>query len=180
MPAGALIAFAVALAGGPVTFNTDIAPIVHARCANCHRPGDAAPFDLITYADVRSRAGLIARVTRTRQMPPWKPEPGFGTFAHSRRLTDRELALIDQWVRDGAPEGSDNGPSHVFAAPAEWQLGEPDLVLRMPEAYNSPQTARTCSAQSCFRRARRVAGMCGRSSSGPARGRCITRTSRST
>lgn len=135
MPAGALIAFAVALAGGPVTFNTDIAPIVHARCANCHRPGDAAPFDLITYADVRSRAGLIARVTRTRQMPPWKPEPGFGTFAHSRRLTDRELALIDQWVRDGAPEGSDNGPSHVFAAPAEWQLGEPDLVLRMPEAY---------------------------------------------
>jgi tetratricopeptide (TPR) repeat protein len=135
MPAGALIAIAAALAGAPVTFSEDIAPIIHARCATCHRPGDAAPFSLITYADVRSRAGLIAQVTRARQMPPWKPEPGFGTFAHSRRLTDTELALIEQWVQDGAPEGSSDRASSLLAAPAEWQLGKPDLVLRMSDAY---------------------------------------------
>jgi len=135
MPVGALVAIAAALAGAPVTFSEDIAPIVRARCATCHRPGDAAPFSLITYADVRSRAGLIAQVTRARQMPPWKPEPGFGTFAHSRRLTDTELALIEQWVRDGAPQGSTESSSGLLAAPAEWQLGTPDLVLRMPDAY---------------------------------------------
>src|SRR5215203_1151280 len=135
MPAVALVALAASLAGGAVTFSTDIAPIVGARCATCHRPGGAAPFSLITYADVRSRAGLIARVTRARQMPPWKPEPGFGDFAHPRRLTDTELALIERWVQQGAQEGVVDGVSQTNAAPAEWQLGRPDLVLRMPDPY---------------------------------------------
>ena len=79
---------AEAMAADPPTFNRDIAPIVFANCAPCHRPGEAGPFSLLSYTDVRSRARLIAAVTGARYMPPWLPEPGKGEFADERRLTD--------------------------------------------------------------------------------------------
>jgi hypothetical protein len=60
------------------TYNKDIAPILNAQCAICHRPGEVAPFSLLTYQDVAKRAGLIATVTAKRYMPPWLPEPGYG------------------------------------------------------------------------------------------------------
>ena len=64
-----------------LTFNRDIAPIVFSRCSSCHRPGGGGPFSLLTYDDVRRRAKQIATVTRSRYMPPWKPEAGYGEFA---------------------------------------------------------------------------------------------------
>jgi Tfp pilus assembly protein PilF/mono/diheme cytochrome c family protein len=114
---------------GRVTFNAHVAPIVFHHCAPCHRPGEAGPFSLLTYADVRRRARQVARVTATRYMPPWPPEPGVAEFAGERRLTDEQIAVIQRWVSEGAPEGA---PADLPAAPrfAEgWQLGPPDLVL---------------------------------------------------
>ena len=73
----------VVAARPPVTFNRDIAPLVWTRCAGCHRAGQAAPFSLITYEDVKRRATLIGTVTARRIMPPWKPLPGKGEFADS-------------------------------------------------------------------------------------------------
>ena len=70
-----------------VTFYHDIAPIVYANCAPCHRPGESGPFSLLSYEDVKHHALQIADVTRTRFMPPWLPEPGHGEFAEERRLT---------------------------------------------------------------------------------------------
>src|SRR5881296_2875418 len=87
-----------------LTFNKDIAPIVWARCATCHRPGEIGPFSLLTYDDVRRRATQIAAVTARRVMPPWKPLPGKGDFQGERRLSDRELETIQQWIAAGAPE----------------------------------------------------------------------------
>ena len=123
------------LDGAKVTFTRDIAPIVLAHCATCHRPGDAAPFRLLTYEDVRRRARQIALVTKNRSMPPWKPEPGYGAFAGERRLSDRQLELIQRWVELGAPEGDvrDLPPAPRWAG--GWQLGEPDLVVAVPEPY---------------------------------------------
>src|SRR5262245_17794907 len=34
----------------PLTFNRDVAPIIFARCAPCHRPDQAAPFPLLSYS----------------------------------------------------------------------------------------------------------------------------------
>src|SRR5437762_938201 len=90
---------------GPPTFNKDIAPIVWARCATCHRPGEIGPFSLITYDDVRRHATQIAAVTARRVMPPWKPAPGRGSFQNERRLSDAELDAIQTWIAGGAPEG---------------------------------------------------------------------------
>jgi tetratricopeptide (TPR) repeat protein len=120
---------------GPPTFTKDIAPIVWTRCAPCHRPGEIGPFSLITYDDVRRHATQIAAVTARRAMPPWKPLPGRGEFQNERRLSDRELEGIQEWIAAGAPEGD---AADLPAAPtgtAGWQLGTPDLVVRMSESY---------------------------------------------
>src|SRR5436853_477575 len=72
---------------GPVTFSHDIAPLVFAKCASCHRPGDAAPFPLLTYDDVSRRGRQIVDVTRNKIMPPWLPKEGHDYFVGARQLT---------------------------------------------------------------------------------------------
>src|SRR5579863_7323823 len=82
----------------PVTFNRDIAPIIFRSCSSCHRPGEAAPFSLLTYSDVKKHARQIADVTRSRSMPPWLPEPQPLKFADDLRLADAEIERIQRWV----------------------------------------------------------------------------------
>jgi Flp pilus assembly protein TadD len=117
------------------TFAKDVAPIVFANCASCHRPGGDAPFSLTTYRDAADHAAEIAHQTHSRHMPPWLPEPGDVPIAGVRRLNDTQIETIQRWVRDGAPEGnaSDLPPLPSFAP--DWQLGTPDLVLTMPRPY---------------------------------------------
>jgi Flp pilus assembly protein TadD len=119
----------------PVTFNRDIAPIVFHSCAPCHRPGEAAPFSLLNFADAKTHARQIATVTHSRYMPPWPPEPGQGEFEGERRLTAAQIKLIEQWAAEGAPQGDprDLPPRPVFTE--EWQLGKPDLVVELEHAY---------------------------------------------
>jgi hypothetical protein len=121
------LSVALAHAAEPPTFAQDIAPIVYEKCAACHHPGDAAPFSLLSYADVKKRAGQIAAITRSRYMPPWLPEHGYGDFEGDRSLTAAEIATIAAWVKAGAPEGTNPPPPPAF--PSGWQLGQPDLVL---------------------------------------------------
>lgn len=122
----------------PVSFSEDIAPIVFEHCAGCHRPQGAAPFSLLTYADARRRATLIAQATKARLMPPWKSEPGYGEFVGHRHLTDRQIDLIDRWVRAGAAEGD---ARDLPAAPTwvdGWQLGRPSLTVRFADPFIVP------------------------------------------
>jgi tetratricopeptide (TPR) repeat protein len=121
-----------------VTFTKDIAPILWSRCASCHRPGEIGPFSLITYDDARRHATLIADVTARRIMPPWKPVAGKGDFQSVRRLTDPELELLQRWIEDGAPQGDPSALPPVPNWGDGWQLGQPDLVVRMPEQYLVP------------------------------------------
>src|SRR3954452_10604154 len=90
----------------PVTFNKDIAPILFANCATCHRPGEAGPFPLLTYADAVKRARRIAEATRDRHMPPWLPERGDFPIQGGRRLREDQIAAIERWVQAGTPEGN--------------------------------------------------------------------------
>jgi tetratricopeptide (TPR) repeat protein len=118
-----------------VTFNKDVAPILWQNCASCHRPGQLGPFNLITFDDARPRAREILRAVKTRAMPPWKPEPGHGDFAGVRKLTDAQIALLERWVEEGSPQGdAQDLPPPPTWTPG-WQLGQPDLVVTMPEAY---------------------------------------------
>src|SRR5271154_4716613 len=89
----------------PVTYTKQIAPILLKNCAGCHRPGEVGPFSLLSYKDAAKRSGFLADITESRRMPPWKPEPGFGAFHDSRRLSDAEIRTIADWAEAGAPEG---------------------------------------------------------------------------
>jgi mono/diheme cytochrome c family protein len=123
---------------GAVTFTRDIAPIVFNNCTSCHRPGQAAPFAFLNYDDVKKRGALIAGVTKARYMPPWHAAHGFGEFMEERRLSDEQIALIGQWVKDGMPEGD---ASQLPALPKftdGWLLGKPDLIVTMPQGFDLP------------------------------------------
>ncbi len=121
----------------PVTFVHDVAPILYKRCVVCHRPGEAGPFPLIRYEDAAKRASLIAKLTANRSMPPWKPVPGYGSFAGSRSLTQTEIDILRRWADAGAPQG-DPARNPPLPAIPQSSIPNPDLVLRMPKPYTIP------------------------------------------
>src|SRR4030095_4307948 len=89
-----------------VTFSKEVATIVFNNCASCHRPGEVAPFSLMTYRDARPWARAIKQQVEQRHMPPWNADPHYGEFSNARRLTDTEISTISAWVDAGAPEGN--------------------------------------------------------------------------
>jgi tetratricopeptide (TPR) repeat protein len=120
---------------GTVSFNADVAPMLHRECAPCHRPGEAAPFDLLTYEDAARRAKQIVEVTSRGVMPPWLAKPGSVRFEGERRLSADERGLIRQWVEEGLARGAESAAPAPPTFTSGWQLGQPDLVLEMDEAY---------------------------------------------
>jgi hypothetical protein len=136
-----ILALALAASLSPaqnITFNKQIAPIIFNNCAECHRPGQAAPFTLLSYQDVMKKGAIIAAVTASRQMPPWKAEPASYSYRDERRLKDSDIALIQAWVKQGMPEGAASDKPALPKFASGWRLGEPDLVVEMPTAYHIP------------------------------------------
>ncbi len=120
------------------TFARDVAPILFDHCASCHRPGEVAPFSLLTYQDAKKRARLIAEVTQQKLMPPWKPQQGYGGFVGQRHLSAGQIAVLRRWVEHGASFGKRADlPSAPKFTPG-WQLGQPDMILSMPRAFTIP------------------------------------------
>ncbi len=118
-----------------ITFNEHIAPIIHQNCTPCHRPGEAGPFSLITYNDVRKRSKMVVEVTTERYMPPWPADRTYSEFLGERGLSDRQISLISEWRATGAKEGDpDKRPSPPFF-PRYSQLGTPDLVVYMSDTF---------------------------------------------
>lgn len=88
-----------------VTYSRQIARIFQARCVECHREGEIAPFTLTSYYDVVGWAETIAEVVDENRMPPWHADPQHGEFANDRQLTAVEKSEILEWAKRGAPEG---------------------------------------------------------------------------
>ncbi len=123
---------------GTLTFTEHIAPIIFNNCASCHRPGEAAPFPLLNYADVKKRARLIAEVTGEKFMPPWHADAGYCEFLDERRITDDQAGMLQQWYAEGAVEGNPAKLPALPKFPEGWQLGKPDFVVKMSEVYTVP------------------------------------------
>jgi tetratricopeptide (TPR) repeat protein/mono/diheme cytochrome c family protein len=137
-PAGLAAQSAPPPASSP-TFGRDIAPILARHCITCHHPGVNGAFSLLTYEDARPRAKAVAAATRTRYMPPWKPERGYGgEFLAARGLTDEEIATIQRWADANAPQGKPVASQSPSAWTDGWRLGTPDIVIRMPEPFDVP------------------------------------------
>lgn len=136
----ALLAFPVSLAAQTrtVTFHEDVVPVLQQRCQSCHRPGEAAPFSMLTYKDARPWAASMKRAVVSRQMPPWHADPSVGHFGNDRRLTPVEIETIARWVDAGAPEGDANRAPAPLTFLDGWNIGQPDKVFEMPGPFDVP------------------------------------------
>ena len=126
------------LNSSPATFTRDIAPIVFRSCAPCHHAGEAGPFPLINYGDVKSHARQIADLTRKRLMPPWLPSAQGLKLQDDAHLSEHDISLFQKWVDDGLREGNSADLPPVPQFTPGWQLGQPDLILHAATPYTIP------------------------------------------
>jgi peroxiredoxin len=119
---------------GKVTYHRDVAPILQRHCQSCHRPGEVAPFALMTYRQAVRWADDIKEYTHSRKMPPWKPVEG-PAFDGERKLNQAEIATLTAWVDGGTPEGDPRDAPSPRSFTDGWQLGTPDLVLTVQDDF---------------------------------------------
>jgi tetratricopeptide (TPR) repeat protein len=122
----------------PVTFSTDIAPILYQHCTTCHQPGESAPFPLLTYDDAHRRAKQLAKVTAEHVMPPWMPDAGCATFLNERHLPDDQIQPFQRWLAHGAPQGDPAAAPPPPPPGSPWEHGVPDLIVKLDPPYTLP------------------------------------------
>jgi peroxiredoxin len=131
-----------AAADAAVTFHRDVAPILQARCVECHRAGEIGPFELTSYDEAAGWGEMLAEVVRDERMPPWHANPAHGEFANARRMPESEREVLYQWVAAGCPEGDAADAPAPREFTAGWQTPrEPDVVLAMEEPFAVPADA---------------------------------------
>lgn len=124
-----------------VTYNQDIAPLIKENCAACHHEGGVGPFSLTTFEQAKEHAAEMAFVTDRGLMPPWRAEPGYGEFYDERHLSKSEKSKFKAWLDNGMPQGSGQAPPPpVFDSPDKWQLGKPDIIIKMDKPFMVPDS----------------------------------------
>jgi len=117
------------------TFTKDIAPIFQEKCEACHRPDSIAPMSLKTFSEVRPWVRSIKSRVEARNMPPWQIDRSVGVqkFKNDRSLSDDQYATVMKWIEAGAPQGDPKDMPTPPRFTEGWQLGEPDMVVELPE-----------------------------------------------
>ena len=131
----AVLLSSLALQAETPTWSRDVSRIAQIKCQRCHRPNDIAPFALTTYEEAAKWAEDIGHAVGSGHMPPWKPVPGHGNFRDNFGLTEDERQTILAWVAGGAPEGDPADLPEPLPETGEWELGEPDQIIEMPESF---------------------------------------------
>ncbi len=121
-----------------VTFTKDVAPIIEKNCQGCHRPGEAAPFSMLTYAETKPWAAAMKQAVMQRMMPPWFADPHYGKFSNARSLSQKDIDTICAWADAGAPEGDPKDMPPPVEFTSGWAIPKPDVVFEMPLTYNIP------------------------------------------
>ena len=122
---------------GPV-FYKDILPILQAHCQECHRTGEIAPMQFLTYAETRPWAKAIREQAVARKMPPWFADPNYGRFSNDRSLTQHEIDTLATWANTGASAGDPNDAPPPRIWHKDWNIGQPDQVFEMPAPFAIP------------------------------------------
>ena len=110
------------------------------HCQSCHRPGETAPFSLLTYKDARPWASSIKEAVQLRKMPPWFADPRYGHFQNDRTLPQKDIDTLVAWANGGALEGNPKDLPKPIAFVEGWNIGKPDLAVTMPAKYDVPAT----------------------------------------
>ena len=127
-----------ATGSSPVTFSKDVLPVLQRHCQECHRPGEAAPFSLLTYEEARPWAKAIREAVLLRKMPPWFADPHIGKFSNDRSLSEKDISTLVTWTDQGAPEGDPKDAPPPLEFLEGWRIPKPDVVIEMPLAFHVP------------------------------------------
>ena len=127
------------LAGLQPTFHADVEPLLQEHCQQCHRPGESAPMSLMSYDEVRPWARAIQEAVALDRMPPWFADPRYGEWSNAHVLAPDEKQVLLDWVESGAARGDPSERPEPREFVNGWNIGEPDLVLEMPEAFRVPE-----------------------------------------
>jgi hypothetical protein len=121
-----------------ISYADDVAPILMAKCVDCHQPGGIGPFHMTSYEVVKGFAPMIREAIRTDRMPPYDVDRHIGRFQNNENLSEEETKTLIRWIEAGAARGEGEDPlaAGVTQRP-DWPLGEPDLVVEIP-AYDIP------------------------------------------
>ncbi len=141
-PVGCKISFAEpARVETALTYHKDVEPLLQKHCQACHREGEVGPLNLLTYKDVMAYAGMVEEVILHERMPPF-PGETTRSFAADERLTEDERNTLLEWLRSDRRQGdpADAPPPRQFGSRDHWNIGEPDLVFKMPEPLEIPAT----------------------------------------
>ncbi len=114
-----------------MTYSNQIARVFQARCVQCHREGEIAPFSLTNYEEIVGWAPMIDEVVRENRMPPWHADEKFGHFSNDSRLSQEEKNLIATWVANGAPQGNRRDLPEPRQFTSGWQISKPDRIIAM-------------------------------------------------
>jgi hypothetical protein len=95
---------------------------------------------MLTYKDTRPWASSMKRAAVNRKMPPWHADPAVGHFGNDRRLSQEEIDVIARWADAGAPEGDPKKAPAPLTFVEGWNIGKPDKILEMPQAFSVPAT----------------------------------------
>jgi mono/diheme cytochrome c family protein len=129
---------AVAATVPEVTFHKNVEAILQKHCQECHRPGEIAPFSMLTYEQTRPWAKAIKNDVLQGKMPPWPADPHYGKFANDRSLTKAEIETITAWVEANAPEGNKADAPKQRTWVEGWNISKPDAIVEMPQAFEMP------------------------------------------
>ncbi len=136
---GATALFAAKPTDAPkVTFSKDVAPVLAKHCQTCHRPGEAAPFSLLTYRQARPWAKAMKEAVLLKKMPPWYADERYGKFSNDRSLAPEEVDTLVAWADAGAPEGNPKDLPPQTAYVEGWSIPKPDVVYEFPRPFEIP------------------------------------------
>ena len=97
-------------------------------------------MSLLSYEEARPWAKSLARQVAAGSMPPLHAAAEHGTFANDRRLPSSERDTLLAWAASGAPMGERSEAPEPPSFLDGWRIGEPDLILEMPEEVIVPAT----------------------------------------
>ena len=120
---------------GEITFTKHVSRILQKNCADCHHPGTAAPFSLLSYKDAHHWSGMIRETVVERRMPPWSADPRFGHWSNDLRMSTEDIDTLVAWVDRGMPEGDPKDVPKSREYAEGWQMGQPDVVFKMPREF---------------------------------------------
>lgn len=134
-------------------FDREVVHILDNHCVMCHAEKGSS-FPLVTYEQTYAARWKIRQDALDRHMAPWAAVAGYGDFTNSNALTQREIDFLVSWAESFGPRNNGEVYTGVAAAAApkviqahsdfaRWELGKPDLLLRVPANRVKPKAGET-------------------------------------